>query len=79
MSPEELITTMHNQSGYFNSFIKHLGEANGLFVDDFKSLNDYIKALSKTPYFDQRIQNIKDALLGSFKQGGIIGINNIGI
>ena len=79
LSPEELITTMHNQSGYFNSFIKHLGEANGLFVDDFKSLNDYIKALSKTPYFDQRIQNIKDALLGSFKQGGIIGINNIGI
>jgi hypothetical protein len=52
MSPEELITTMHNQSGYFNSFIKHLGEANGLFVDDFKSLDDYIKALSKTPYFD---------------------------
>lgn len=79
MSPEDLLNNMVNQNGYANSFIKQLGEANGLYIDDFKSFDEYLKALSKTPYFDQRIQNIKDALLGSFKQGGIIGINNIGI
>ena len=70
MSPEELLTTMLNQNAYANSFIKQLGEANSLFLDDFKTWEEYLQALKKTPFFDQRIQNIKDALIGSFKPGG---------